>query len=370
MDFFSIGNISGYIKSIDMQKAWERKKESGLFKEQDKDCPERSRDRISIREPISASKPVSPSVSGELSLYEKLKEQLESFSAVCAESADNGSKTASGNAQNEKSFAELFMEQIKAYENAANSAANSEDKVNGAEKPEKSISDWVKEQMDILQNSLAEKDKSKDSQLHSINSKLNSGQKLTPSEKQYLMTHDPMAYQNAQRIENDSKYYSKMLSCCRTKDDVHSLRLSYSLSALAELKKLKGGEGDISAISAIWQRNAALERETNNFVRRGGYSALPTRAECRKVASDLRKARLYELEKKRAKAAARRKTAEAKKKRRKAAKTPGDGKRTVAQVLQSTTAKKVRRSMAKRAYLSCAAAAYHVVTKNRMDARG
>lgn len=369
MDFFSIGNISGYIKSIDMQKSWERKKESGLFKEQDKDCSDRSHDRISIREPVPASKPASAPVSGELSLYEKLKEQLEAFSAVCAERTNSGGTAENESSQNEKSFTELFMEQIKAFESAADSAAESEDKADGAEKPQKSISDWVKEQMNILQSSLAEKEDDKAYRLNSINSKLNSGQKLTPSEKQYLMTHDPMAYQNAQRIENDSKYYSKMLSCCRTKDDVHSLRLSYSLSALAELKKLKGGEGDIGSVMAILQRNAALERETYNFVRRGGYSALPTRAECRKVASDLRKARLYELEKKRAKAAARKKTAEAKRKRRKAAKTPGDGKRTVAQVLQSPTAKKVRRSMAKRAYISCAAA-YHVVTKSRMDTRG
>ncbi len=352
MDMFIAGSVRSYISAADARKTWEIKRENGCFKPDEKGKNQKY-DTIEIKAKIPV--PEQPDecrlTSGEKSLYDKLKEEIERLQSKCNENENTADDTEK--ADDEKKLGEWLEEQAKLYEDAA-------------EKYKKSLSDWVKEQMELWENNNAKREEQKrnDPQLQNINSKLNMGQKLTPTEKQYLMAHDPTAYQNAQRIESERNYYAKMLNCCRTQDDVHALRLSNAVSALEELKKIRSGGGDcMSSLSLIMQRNAAFESETNRFVRSGGFSALPTKAECRKVAADLRKAKRYEMEKKRAKALERKKTAEAKRKAKKLKKNPGDGKRTVAQVMQSPTAKKVRRSMAKRAYLCSARAAFHVVSK-------
>lgn len=367
MDIFTAGNVSSRVSAINVQKTVERRLEKGIMKPDDK--PDRRFDRSDIKRTIPEQpREVECRLSGgEKTLYDMLKDEIERLCAKCEELKSNGNPDKAAEASDgksgaisadsscgttkEKSQAERLYEQIRAYESGE------------IVDPDKSVADWVKEQMEIIDRMNAEKeyDKHNDKQIQSINNKLNCGQKLTATEKQYLMAHDPIAYQNAQQIENERKYYSKMLCCCRTKDDVNSMRLSCSLSALAELKKLKSG--DTESLSRIIQRNAALESELRSFVRKGGYSALPSAAECRKVAADLRKARRYEQEKKRAKEAERKKSAEAKRKAKKYRKNPGDGKQTVSQVLRSPAARKVRRSMAKGAYLRCAAMTYHVVSK-------
>lgn len=354
MDMFIAGSVRSYISTADAQKAWERKRENGCFTPDEKEKKQKY-DAIEIkaRMPVPEQPREFKLTSGEKSLYDKLKEELERLQSKCNENGNEDTADDTEKADDEKKLAEWLEEQAKAYEDVL-------------QDPKKSLSDWVKEQMKLWEenNAKREEQKRNDTQLQNINSKLNMGQKLTPTEKQYLAAHDPMAYQNAQRIETERNYYAKMLNCCRTQDDVHALRLSNAVSALEELKKIRSGGGDaMSSLSLIMQRNAAFESETNRFVRSGGFSALPTRAECRKVAADLRKAKRYEIEKKRAKALERKKTAEAKRKAKKLKKNPGDGKLTVAQVMQSSTAKKVRRSMAKRAYLCSARAAFHVVSK-------
>ncbi len=354
MDLFIAGSVSSYISAADAQKTWERKRESGCFTQDDKVTKNRfDRSEIKAKKPVPEVPRENELTGGEKSLYDKLKEELERLESKCGESGAENSDGSAAETDKEKQFGEWLKEQITAFEGAE-------------EKPDKSLSDWVKEQMELLETNRREREEEKrhDPQLQNINNKLNMGQNLTPTEKQYLMAHDPIAYQNAQQIENERKYYSKMLCCCRTKDDVHAIRLSNAMSALAELKKIRNGGGDgMASLSRIIQRNAAFESETNRFVRSGGYSALPTRAECRKVAADLQKAKRYEREKKRAKDLERKKSAEAKRKAKKLKKNPGDGKQTVAQVMQTSTARKVRRSMAKRAYLCSARAAFHVVSK-------
>ncbi len=356
MDMFIAGSVKSYISAADAQKTWEIKRENGCFKPDDTE-KERRYDHSDIKRDTAPEFPrVSILTGSEKTLYDKLKEELERLQSKCSKCDENQKENNTDDPENqagEKELGEWLEEQAKLYEDVPDD-------------PKKSISDWVKEQMKLWEenNAKREEQKRSDTQLQNINSKLNMGQKLTPTEKQYLAAHDPTAYQNAQRIESERNYYAKMLNCCRTQDDVHALRLSNAVSALQELKKIRSGGGDaMSSLSLIMQRNAAFESETNRFVRSGGFSALPTRAECRKVAADLRKAKRYEMEKKRAKALERKRTAEAKRKAKRLKKNPGDGKRTVAQVMQSPTAKKVRRSMAKRAYLCSAQAAFHVVSK-------
>ena len=95
-----------------------------------------------------------------------------------------------------------------------------------------------------------------------------------------------------------------------------------------------------------------MNDEINEFTRSGEYNRLPTAAEVGKVNRDLAKARKYEREKRAGQRESLRlsEKLKAKRKRKKKTKTPGDGKRTVAQVLSTPEAKKVMRSRAKSVY--------------------
>lgn len=216
--------------------------------------------------------------------------------------------------------------------------------------PEKSIAEMVKEQMEKIDSLFSEKeyDKASDSKLASIKQKMRWGKKLTPSEQQYLSAKDPDSYSTFQKIDSARRMFRCTLNSCRTKDDVNSMRLSNALTALSEYRKATRGGGSGDDIAGL---NAALENELRDFSRTSGFKKLPTVAECNKFDRDLAKARKYEQEKRLEK---RRLAAKNKyKKKKKKIKTPGDGKRTVAQVLADPTSKKVLASRAKQTYCTC-----------------
>ena len=56
-----------------------------------------------------------------------------------------------------------------------------------------------------------------------IDMKLNSGQKLTAEEMEYLQKHDPQKYQKVKQIEAEQENYEKELKRCKTKDEVQPL---------------------------------------------------------------------------------------------------------------------------------------------------
>ena len=217
----------------------------------------------------------------------------------------------------------------------------------------KSMSEWVKEQMEKIDKLFSNKeyDKNKDTKLIDIRSKIRRGLRLSATEQQYLASKDPDAYESFQKINSARNMFKCSLRACRTKDDVISMRLSNALTALSEYKKAirKGGSGeDIVAL------NAAIENDIREFSGSSCYKALPTVAECNKFDKDMAKARKYEMEKrieKRRQAAE--KAKKYKKKKKKSIKTPGDGKRTVAQVLSDPTSRKVLASRAKQTYCTC-----------------
>ncbi len=220
----------------------------------------------------------------------------------------------------------------------------------GEKTVQQSISEMVKEQMEKIDSLFAETeyDKNNDKMLVDIRQKMRQGKTLSPSEQQYLASKDPDAYSSFQKIDSARRMFRCTLNSCRTRDDVISMRLSNALTALSEYKKAvrNGGSGD-----AVVGLNAAFENELRDFSRTSGYRKLPTVAECNKFDRDLAKARKFEREKRLEK----RRLAAAKKykKKKKAVKTPGDGKRTVAQVLADPTSKKVLASRAKRTYCTC-----------------
>ncbi|MDE7194155.1 MAG: hypothetical protein K2O14_09330 [Oscillospiraceae bacterium] len=320
MDIMSIGKVGDYVKSYNAQQKIELKKESGDLSAGKRDSFKRSNAesfKAQIREAVSdAEKAVR---SAEETLYgnaDKGAEALKSaLNATSQNAADNTQET-------EKT-----------------------DPRNGEEEAKKSIAEMVKEQMEKIDSLFGEKeyDKANDSNLSSIRTKLYMGKKLTPAEQQYLAKRDPNTFSQYQQQETQRRIYRYTLKSCRTKDQVNGMRLSNALSALSELKKAAKNGGGISGIAGL---NAALNDEINEFTRSGEYNRLPTVAEVNKVNRDLAKAKKYEREKR----AEQREKLKARRKKKKSKKTPGDGKRTVAQVMATPEAKKVMRSRTKSAY--------------------
>lgn len=223
---------------------------------------------------------------------------------------------------------------------------------NGEKTEQKTMAEWVKEQTEKLDKFLAEReyDKKHDQKLIDIRTKMRQGKTLSPTEQQYLAAKDPEGYSSFQKINSARQMFKCSLRSCRTKDDVNSMRLANALTALSEYRKAtrKGGSGD-----DIVALNAAFENELRDFSQSSGYRKLPTVAECNKFDRDIAKARRYEQEKRLEKRRLAAEKAKKYKKKKKAIKTPGDGKRTVAQVLADPTSKKVIASRAKQTYCTC-----------------
>lgn len=323
MDFTSIGKIDAYVKSYSAQRKIEIKKEAGNFTADKRDSFKRSSKEnfnAQLREAVNDA--------------EKALRTAEEALFGSADGSANALKSASGDSENAK---------------AANAADKREtentDTENGEEDTKKSIAEMVKEQMEKLDSLFGERenDKANDSNLSSIRAKLYMGKKLTPAEQQYLAKRDPNTYSQYQQQETQRRIYRYTLKSCRTKDQVNGMRLSNALSALSELKKAAKNGGGIGGIAGL---NAALENEIRDFTRSGEYNRLPTVAEVNKVNRDLAKAKKYEREKR----AEQREKLKARRKKKKSKKTPGDGKRTVAQVMATPEAKKVMRSRAKSVY--------------------
>ncbi|MDE6031680.1 MAG: hypothetical protein K2G32_08680 [Oscillospiraceae bacterium] len=342
MDFMSIGKVGDYIKSYNAQKKVEIKKESGNFSTEKRDSFKRSNAenfKAQIREAVNDA-----------------ENALRSAEETMRGSSDKAMDTIR-NALNAQNAPKAAQNDAKKDTQSAQSAQNTQNKQNtqeaektdpknGAEDAKKSIAEMVKEQMEKLDSLFGDKeyDKASDSNLSSIRTKLYMGKKLTPAEQQYLAKRDPNTYSQYQQLETQRRIYRCTLRSCRTKDQVNGMRLSNALSALSELKKAAKNGGGASGIAGL---NAALNDELNEFTRSGEYNRLPTAAEVSKVNRDLAKARKYEREKR---AEQREKLKARRKKKKKTKKTPGDGKRTVAQVMSTPEAKKVMRSRANSAY--------------------
>ncbi|MDE6762957.1 MAG: hypothetical protein K2J73_04690 [Oscillospiraceae bacterium] len=170
----------------------------------------------------------------------------------------------------------------------------------------KTASQWVEEQKNKMRertesnsNSSNNDDKSKDGVLKSITEKLNRGDKLTYSEKQYLQKKDPQAYQKLRDIEKEQAFYECQLKRCRTKDEFHKLRMIRTISSLSTVKSVQNNPGvsqerKLEVIAGEQQKNAAMERSEKEFIKRGELSSLPTQAECIAAAKKLAEARRAE----------------------------------------------------------------------------
>lgn len=219
----------------------------------------------------------------------------------------------------------------------------SSDKSDKTEKP-KTLSELLEEQRNKLDKLFSHTESSSNS-IGSIKNKIRQGRKLTPYEQRLLSAKDPAAYESYMKINSARTMFRCSLNSCRTRDDVIGMRLSNALTALASYRKATRGGGDGGDIAAL---NAAFENELRDFARTPGFRSLPTAAECNKFDRDLAKARKHEREMKLEKQREQQRLRN-KRYKKKIKKTPGDGKRTVAQVLADPTSKKVMASRRKRA---------------------
>ncbi len=277
---------------------------------------------------------------------EALKEQIKSVSELLAGKGLSQPVTR----QLEKIYS-LLLKQQETDPNSVSEELQSEiDKLSDMLSPnkddkKKSFAELLEEQknrFDKLFPNIA----GSDNTIGGIKNKIRQGRKLTAYEQQILSVKDPAAYESYQRINVARKMFRCSLNNCRTRDDVIGMRLSNALSALSSFKKAIREGGDGNDVAAL---NAAFENELRDFSR-SSYRSLPTVAECNKFDRDIAKARKYEREKRLEK---QREKLRGKKYKKKTKKTPGDGKRTVAQVLADPTSKKVLASRAKRTYCGC-----------------
>ncbi len=280
---------------------------------------------------------------------EALREQIKAISELLSDKSNGLSDPVTR--QLEKIYSLLCKQEKTDPNNVSKELQDEIDKLSDMLSPEKddkkkSLAELLEEQknrLDKLFTNIANTDNT----IGGIKNKIRQGRKLTAYEQQLLSAKDPAAYESYQRIHTARRMFRCTLNSCRTRDDVIGMRLSNALSALSCYKKAIREGGDGGEVIAL---NAAFENELRDFSGSSGYRSLPTVAECNKFDRDIAKARRYEQEKRLEK---RREQLRLKRKKKRAKKTPGDGKRTVAQVLADPTSRKVLASRAKRTYCAC-----------------
>ena len=133
-----------------------------------------------------------------------------------------------------------------------------------------------------------------------IELKLNSGQKLTAEEMEYLRDHDPQTYQRVKATEAEQKHYEQELKRCKTKEEVQRIKMLHAATSLDTVNDIKNNPNipESKKLELIWnehRKNMALQQTTQEFVESGKYAKLPTEAEKQKAEKDLEEAKKAEL---------------------------------------------------------------------------
>ena len=121
-------------------------------------------------------------------------------------------------------------------------------------------------------------------QMASVDTKLKSGEELTPEEQEYLKQNDPDAYREYQEIRQEREAYKRQLKSCRTKEDVEKLKLNKMGSFMAEAKKIannpvipKGKKKGL--MEKLLKKAVGVEEEHIAFVKTAEYQNLSTEEE-------------------------------------------------------------------------------------------
>jgi hypothetical protein len=122
--------------------------------------------------------------------------------------------------------------------------------------------------------------------MSSIQSKLRTGKRLTPTELAYLKANSPDLYDKAMRIEQERADYKKELRRCRSKDDVEKLRRRRVETFAAEAAAIAKNpnipqEKKQEYIDFISMRAAAAEEEHTEYRKSAEYRMLPDKSKDR-----------------------------------------------------------------------------------------
>ncbi|MEZ3436572.1 MAG: hypothetical protein K1W34_18555 [Lachnospiraceae bacterium] len=157
--------------------------------------------------------------------------------------------------------------------------------------------DAVSRQAEEIRKANADGSKKMSSQ---IDLKLNSGQKLTAEEMEYLQKHDPQKYQKVKQIEAEQESYERELKRCKTKDEVQRVKMVHTAASFSAVNSIKNNpvipeEKKLELIMQEHRKNMAIEETTRAFVESGKYAKLPTEEERLKAEKDLKEAEEAEL---------------------------------------------------------------------------
>lgn len=133
-----------------------------------------------------------------------------------------------------------------------------------------------------------------------IDLKLNSGQKLTAEEMDYLRKHDPQAYQKVKSIEAEQKNYENELKKCKTKEEVERVKMAHTATSLSAVNSIMNNpvipeEKKFELVMQEHRKNQALQTTAQEFVESGEYAKLPIEAERMKAEKELEEAKEKEL---------------------------------------------------------------------------
>lgn len=159
------------------------------------------------------------------------------------------------------------------------------------------MDDPVRQQAEEIRKSRADGSSKLSAQ---IDLKLNSGQKLTAEEMDYLQKTDPQKYQRLKAMEAEQKNYEQELKRCKTKEEVQRVRMAHTATSLNAVNEIKNNpvipeEKKFELIMHEHHKHMALETSSKEFVESGKYAKLPTEAEKMKAEKDLKEAEEAEL---------------------------------------------------------------------------
>lgn len=246
---------------------------------------------------------------------------------------------------------------VSGYVRALDSRRKAEQRSQGSteEKKPSAAADWVKQQEELAKSS----DKQDitwwntgNQKLSGIQTKYYSGGSLTKTEREYLKSKNPALYERLIAAEAAKKSYRRDLKRCRTREEVHRMKLSHTAGTMSAIK---AGSAEAS------DRLNGIQSSTNEFVRSGEYHSLPTEHEKAVAEKRVKQAEERQRGKRTENSAEKQYDPENSRKKLFRDIRPGE---TVEQAKNSPEMLKVRRAKAKRVY-SSSAGEFKVVIKEK-----
>ena len=153
------------------------------------------------------------------------------------------------------------------------------------------IDPHLQRQLEELRDSNNSETKTKEA----IKAKMVAGKKLSSAEMKYLQEKDPATYQKAKELEMTRKKYQEELKRCKTKEDVQRLKMSYTAQSMETVNSTANNPNipkgqKLAIIAAENQKMNAVADATNQFIKEGHYSKLPTEAEQQKAEKEMQEA--------------------------------------------------------------------------------